>query len=436
MSHGRGSKDSAASLTRLDRRGFLKVAGAGLAGATLAGMGTSCFGGGEDAATGGGNGGSQGAATVTWWDYFEAANGEAMDNAHRRYMDENPNITIERRAIPFADLKRTLLQGATAARLPDVVVIDNPDHQAFAELGILEDITDRVESWGEGDAYFDGPWQSTLWEGRSYGVPDNSNCLTLWVNNDVLSSAGAGIPADWDELVAASEALTTADRFGLAVCAVKSEEGTFQWLPFLWQAGADIPSLDSEGGRAAMQLWVDLVERGYMSEGILGWTQEDAKNQFVAGRAAMMVNGPWQIPVVTEEAADLKWEVAVLPEGEQPASILGGENQAIIKDSPNVDAAWDLMTWFHQPENLKTYLVEAGKLPSREDLADDPEWSDDAALSVFVDQLRVAKPRAYGSKYPEISTAIQDAMQASISGQQSVEDALAQAQETVTPLLP
>ena len=45
-------------------------------------------------------------------------------------------------------------------------------------------------------------------------------------------------------------------------------------------------------------------------------------------------------------------------------------------------------------------------------------------LAVFIEQLKVAKPRAYGSHYPEISSAIQEAIQAAVSGQAPVADAL------------
>ena len=79
-----------------------------------------------------------------------------------------------------------------------------------------------------------------------------------------------------------------------------------------------------------------------MSKGILGWTQQDVLAQFQNGKAAMMINGPWQIPVLREQSPDLKWEVSTLPKDKQGASILGGENYSIIKGGPNVDAAWDL----------------------------------------------------------------------------------------------
>ena len=115
--------------------------------------------------------------------------------------------------IPFADLKQKLLQGAAAGDLPDIAVIDNPDHQAFAALGILEDLTDRVAEWGQADAYFTGPWDSTIWQGSNYGIPDNSNCLVLWHNTAFYRPAEVAPPTDWEELKAAA-ALTEGDRMG------------------------------------------------------------------------------------------------------------------------------------------------------------------------------------------------------------------------------
>jgi len=173
-----------------------------------------------------------------------------------------------------------------------------------------------------------------------------------------------------------------------------------------------------------------------MSKGILGWTQGDVNSQFENGKAAMMVNGPWQIPTLKKDVPNLKWNVVTLPVDKQGASILGGENYTIVKSSKVVDAAWDYLTWSQQPENLKPYLIEAGKLPSRQDMAGDPAWTADPVLKVFIDQLKVAKPRAYGDKYPQISNAIQDAIQAAVSGQTDVASALKTASQAIAPLLP
>lgn len=416
--------------THVNRRNFLKIAGASATATATIGT-TSSSNGYAHARQ------SDEPVTLTWWDYMGDANERALEAQHQRYMETHPNVTIERTQINFGDLKQRLLQGATAGALPDIVIIDNPDHQAYSSLGIFEDITDRVEEWGQAENFFQGPWDSTMFGGRNYGIPDNSNCLVLWYNTTFFEEAQIEKPPrTWEELVAAAEALTVDDRYGMAVAAIQTENATFQWLPFLWSTGEDLDTLDSEGGRRALQLWVDMVENGSMSQGILGWDQTDIRIQFQNGQAAMMPNGPWQIPTIEEETPDLTWDVVTLPQDQQGASILGGENTAIVRGTENLDAAWELLMWRQEEEELKTYLLDAGKLPSREDLAEDPSWTDDPVINTFIEQLKVAKPRAYGEHYPEISSAVQNAIQAALSGQTDVEAALAKAQETITPLLP
>jgi multiple sugar transport system substrate-binding protein len=412
---------------KISRRNFLKTAGTGVAGAAL--LGTSACGTRN-------NVGQSGKVTLRWWDYWSEKADKAADVYHRRYMELNPNVNIERRVVPFAELKRTLLQGAAAGKLPDIVAIDNPDHQSFAALGIIQDISEQVGAWSHADDFFEGPWQSTLWKDGNYGVPDSSDCLTLWYNKDFLEDANVEPPTNWNELKEAAAALTEGDRFGLAVSAIQTEEGTFQWLPFLWQSGADIPNIDSAGGRAALQLWVDMVNEGSMSQGILGWEQQDVANQFMNRQAAMMINGPWEIPVVKEEAPDLNWGHVPLPKGEQHASILGGENLCITTACKDVNAAWDLLKWFKSPKIEKDYHVMIGTFPPRADVANDPYWTEDPVYATYIEQLKIAKPRAYVPKYPEISSAIQEAIQGAVSGESTVEQALSRAQQEINPLLP
>lgn len=410
---------------KLTRRDFLKVTGGGVAGAAMLGA-YGCGGGGQQSGTG----------TLTWWDYWtEGETNTAIQQRLENYMESHPDVNIKRRAIPFDQLKSQLQRAAGAQELPDVTIIDNPDHASFAELGILRDLSGQVDEWGKVNAYFDGPWESCQYNDKSYGIPNSSNCLSLFYNKDMLQQQGVQPPSTWDDLEEAAKTLTTGDHAGLAVSAIQSEEGTFQWLPFLWQAGGDIPDLNGEAGRAALGLWVEFVRNGWMSRGILNWTQTDVANEFGNGRAAMMVNGPWNIPTLEADYPDLNWDVVKLPKGQQEASILGGENMAITAQSPNYETAWDLLTWTQEPDNLVPYLEKVDRLPSREDLADAEAWAKDPILSVFVEQLYVARPRAYGSKYPEISTYIQDAIQGAISGSSNVETALANAEEQIKPLM-
>ena len=75
--------------------------------------------------------------------------------------------------------------------------------------------------------------------------------------------------------------------------------------------------------------------------------------------------------------------------------------------------------------------------PPRSDIAIPAtgEPKKDAALQVFVDQLKYAKPRGPHPAWPKISKAIQDAIQAALTGQMSSKEALDQAAEKIKAVL-
>ena len=118
--------------------------------------------------------------------------------------------------------------------------------------------------------------------------------------------------------------------YGFAHCALKNEEGTFNFLPWVWSTGQTSYEINSEGGIKALEFEKSLVESGAFPKEAINWTQGDTMNQFISGNLAMMINGTWQIPTMREEVPDLNWNVAPIPQDKQQASGLGGENYAVI----------------------------------------------------------------------------------------------------------
>src|SRR5215475_1348092 len=86
---------------------------------------------------------AQDKVTLEWWDYWgtSGTDYEAVTTIINNYQAAHPNITIERTAIPFGDLKAKVIQAAATGTVPDLVFIDNPDHQAMASQGAFADIT-------------------------------------------------------------------------------------------------------------------------------------------------------------------------------------------------------------------------------------------------------------------------------------------------------
>jgi multiple sugar transport system substrate-binding protein len=372
---------------------------------------------------------------VALWDYNSSeATVTALTKLIDDYQKEHPNVKIERTYVPFADIKNKLLLGSAAGQLPDIVWIDNPDHQAFSASGILADITKEVKDWGQADKYFKGPWSSTMYKDKNYGVPTSSNNLALFYNADLLDAAGVKPPANWAELQDAAKKLTKNGVYGFAASAIRNEQGMFQFLPFIWQSGSDLNNFNTPGTVEALKLWKGMVDGGAMSKEVLTQDQQAVMLQFTAGKVAMVVNGTWQLPLVTKDAK-FKWGVVPLPTNKQGGTILGGENWAITSTSKVKDAAWDIIKYSQDPARLKDYLIASGRLPSRTDMINDATWQNDKSTKVFADAMNIAKARAYGPNYPKASDAVQEMLQQVLTGVKSPEDAVKETEAKIKPLL-
>lgn len=396
---------------------------------------TACASNSSDPANSGSTSSASGKVKITWWDTMTSdASVAALTKIISDYESKHPNVKIERTFVSNSDIKTKLLLGSIGTDGPDIVWIDSPDHQSYAAAGILADLTPEIEKWGQAKEYFEGPWSSTIYEGKNYGVPVGSNNLALYYNTDMFTAANLVPPKTWEELKEAAEKLTKADVFGFAVSAVKTEEATFQFLPFLYQAGSDVTDFDSQGTLDAVNLYQYLSSKKYMSSEVITQKQADVATQFAAGKVAMMVNGTWQIPFLKNNAT-VNWDVVQLPQNKQAGTILGGENWAITNSSKNKDVAWDIIQFANEPERLKAFLKTNGRMPSRADMLADPFWQDDKQMKVFADSMTVAKARAYGPNYPKISEAIQIMLQEVITGKKAPEAAVKDAASKIKPEL-
>lgn len=369
------------------------------------------------------------AEDLTIWYYWEnEGHQKALNEMIEKYNGEQSAYKLEAKYVPFADFKKQLSIGASASELPDLVLLDSPDHASYASMGIFADVTGKFDV----SSYYDGPVASCTIDDVLYGVPFGCNCLSLYYNQDMFEAAGiAEAPKTWDELKAAAEKLTTDTVSGLAFCSLQNEEGTFNFAPWLWATGASSYDIDSEGGVKALTYVKDLVDSGVMSKECINWTQGDVMNQFISGNVAMMVNGPWQIPTMRQEAPDLNWDVTLIPQETQYASVIGGENYAVIAGG-NEEGALNFLEFATQPEQVAFMMNTMGYISADKAIAETQFASEEEAIyKKFVEQLEYAQARGPLPEWPEVSDAISLAFNQVMTGAAAPEDAAAEAQATI-----
>ncbi|MEO2263809.1 ABC transporter substrate-binding protein [Dorea sp. YH-dor228] len=402
-----------------------KALAMGLATVMAVGMLAGC---GSSGGSSDGDGSSEGEASkdVTIWYYWETeAHQVALDKVIQDYNESQDAYEVTAKYVPFADFKKQLSIGASADELPDIAILDSPDHASYATMGIFEDLTGKFDV----DNYYEGTVNSCTLDGKLYGVPFGANCLALYYNEDMLNAAGCSVPTTWDELMDTAKALTTDSVTGLAFCSVQNEEGTFNFVPWLWSTGASSYELDSEGGIKALTFAKELIDSGVMSKECTNWTQGDVMNQFISGNVAMMVNGPWQIPTMQEEAPDLNWKVTLIPKDSEYASVLGGENYAVIKGG-NTEGALDFLQYSTAEDQVKFLMDSFGYISADQTIAEN-QFEEGSPYEPFVEELKYAQPRGPLAEWPSVSDAISLAFNEVMTGASTPEDAAAKAQETI-----
>ena len=371
-------------------------------------------------------GSSASAEDVTIWYYWETeGHQKALDKVIQDYNASQDAYEVTAKYVPFADFKKQLSIGASPDELPDIAILDSPDHASYASMGIFEDLTGKFNV----DNYYEGTVNSCTVDGKLYGVPFGANCLALYYNEDMLTEKGCKVPATWDELKETAQALTTDSVSGLAFSSVQNEEGTFNFVPWLWTTGASSYEMNSEGGIKSLTYVKDLVDSGVMSKECTNWTQGDVMNQFISGNVAMMVNGPWQIPTMQKEAPELNWKVTLIPKDSEYASCLGGENYAVIKGG-NTEGALDFLNYATSEEQVKYLMSEFGYISANQTIAES-QFEADSPYQPFVEELKYAQSRGPLADWPSVSDAISLAYNEVMTGTATPEAAAEKAQTTI-----
>lgn len=211
---------------------------------------------------------ADGKTEITFWHYMsEDKEGQFVNAAVEEFNNSQNEIYVNAQYLPREELMKQYTIGVVSGELPDCGMVDNPDHNSYASMGVFADITDLYNSWEDAN-FMEGSINSCYYDGKLYGLPWGNNCLGLFYNKQMLEDAGVEVPTTWSELEAACEKLTTDTCRGLAISAIGNEEGTFQYMPWLLSAGGSVMDLTTEESKESMTYLHNLIEKGYVSRGM------------------------------------------------------------------------------------------------------------------------------------------------------------------------
>lgn len=340
-----------------------------------------------------------------------------------------PNSATERLA---------LYQQLLAAKSPDIDVFQIDVIWPGILANHFVDLKDKIPA-AEVAQNFKAIVDNNTVDGKLVAMPWYTDAGMLFYRKDLLEAAGKPPPRTWQELFATAQELQDKaraagnERMWGFVYQGKAYEGLtcngLEWIDSF--GGGQI--VDATGqvtvdnAKAAEALsWAASTVGKISPEGVLNYSEEEARGVFQSGNAVFMRNWPyaWALGQAADSAVKDKIGVAALPAGGadgKPTGALGGWQLAVSAYSKNPDLAADLVRYLTSKEEQKRRAIEGSYNPTVEALYQDPEVL--AAVPFFgslyeVFVNAVARPsRVTGVKYNQVSSEFFNAVHAVLAGQ-------------------
>ena len=374
------------------------------------------------------------------------AEGTVLRRQLARFMETHPDIRVVQRPTPDAADQRHQLyvQWLNAgASEPDILQLDAIWTPEFAAAGWILDL-DRFHP-ATGD-FFPATITENQWNKRLFAVPWFVDVGMLYWRTDLMAAA----PTTFAELerVAARAKANRGLRYGLVWQGARYEGLVTVFSEYLGAHGGSI----LEGGRVtvnspaavqALTLMRDEIYRdGIVPSSVLTWHEEESRFAFQNGEAVFMRNWPYAYALMLDSSASRvagRYAIAPMPAapGGRPTAALGGANLAINVNSNHPKAAWAVIDYLTQPEQMIERARVVGQFPTRAALYDEPALAQ--ALAEPTAQARLviehAVPRPVTPVYTQLSDILQIDLHRALTRQLDPGAALSHAAREMQALL-
>ncbi len=289
--------------------------------------------------------------------------------------------------------------------------------------------------------------------GKTWGIPFQRSTIVLYYNKEMFKEAGLDPnkgPATWNEMTQFAQKLTKRDasgkvtQWGVQIPSSGFPYWLFQGLAIqngvnlMNQAGTEV-YYDKPEVIGALQYWVDLVTKYKVHpEGIVEWgtTPKD----FFERKVAMIWTTTGNL---TNIKANAKFDfgVAMLPASKQRGSPTGGGNFYIFAKSTPAqrEAAMKFIKWVTSPQRAAQWGIDTGYVAVRPDAWETPVMKQYVAgfpaAAVARDQLPYAKAELSTHDNQRVTKALNDGLQAALTGTKTPEAAMKDAQREADRLL-
>jgi multiple sugar transport system substrate-binding protein len=381
-----------------------------------------------------------------------------LEAAKRQFEKENPGkkvklVPIQAPDNDYATKAQQMMRSPKTA--PDLVYEDTFRINSDIKAGYLKPLDDQLAGWDQWDQFVDTAKAAAKAEdGKTYGVPDGTDTRGLWFNKEIF--AKAGLPADWEpknwaEILDAAR--TVKEKVpGVVPLNVYTGKGpgeaaVMQGFEMLLYGTGEDPLYDSAArkwvtGGQGFKDALDFVGTVYKEK--LGPDVSDALDPnvgtrvatewFPEGKLAISLDGSWMgqnwINKGPKEWPEWSEKLGQAPmptqHGQAPGkvSMSGGWAWSIPAKAENPDLAFEFVKTLQTRQNATKWCVVGAQIAVRKDVAADPRYLRSMpGIEFFTGLVQYTHYRPALPVYPQVSTAIGEAMEQVTTGDSSAAEA-------------
>jgi multiple sugar transport system substrate-binding protein len=179
-----------------------------------------------------------------------------------------------------------------------------------------------------------------------------------------------------------------------------------------------------------------MIDEGLTQPGVTGYNRENMQDLFKQGRLGILLTGPWLRGQMQEEAPDIDYGIAPIPEGTTRATYGVTDSIIMFASSDVKDEAWKFLEEAAFTDKWRReFTLKEGFLPVFKSVAEDPHFADDPQLAAFTELLPHAKFAPIIPNWEEMADATTRALQQIYLGEAPPEQALGEAAARIDQLL-
>lgn len=301
--------------------------------------------------------------TVDYWGLWEP--NEVMDQVVEDFETENPGIIINYVKQSHVDYRERLQTAIQSGSGPDLFRF----HASWVPM--LKSVLDPIPASVASSSDFQGNYYPVVTDqlvskGQYVGLPLMYDGLVLYVNEDILETAGETVPKTWPELRALAVKLTVPsangiERGGLAIGNATNVEHFSDILASLiLQNGGNLADADSVETRDALLFYTNFQKK----DKVWDETLPSSTVAFARGDVAMMFAPSWRAHEVKALNPNLKFSTTTLPQlsEEEPITWASYWAEGISSESDSKVEAAAFLDYLNRDDVLKKFFSSASEV--------------------------------------------------------------------------